>query len=339
MEKVEHPWSLDIDEIQLALDCDSSAGLDSAEAAKRLGESGSNTITEFKKISFFGILLDELKDPLIIVTLLIGVVYSVWGQIGDTITILCLILFVTIVVVYTEFKAKKSMEALKKLAALTTWVIRDGKPDEIPASSVVPGDLLLLKSGVRVSADVRIVTSQGLEVDESQLTGESMGVGKGSDPIPESSGLHERTNMIHMGSVILKGKGTGFAVHTGMDTELGRIAGLTQEANDQQTPIQRSTLHLTKNLIVFAVIFSIAIPILGFLRGLSVSEMVLTGLSLALATIPEELPITMTMLLGCLGSVRSSSPERMFSSAGRKPPRPLAVLPLSRRKNRNADGK
>ncbi len=82
MEKVEHPWSLDIDEIRLALDCDSSAGLDTAEAAKRLGESGSNTITEFKKISFFGILLEELKDPLIIVTILIGVVYSVWGQIG-----------------------------------------------------------------------------------------------------------------------------------------------------------------------------------------------------------------------------------------------------------------
>ncbi len=139
--------------------------------------------------------------------------------------------------VYTEFKAKKSMEALKKLGAPTTWVIRNGKPDEVPASSVVPGDLLLLKSGVRVSADVRIVTSQGLEVDESQLTGESMGVGKIADPILETAGLNGRTNMIHMGSVILKGKGTGIAVHTGMDTELGRIAGLTQEANDPRTPM------------------------------------------------------------------------------------------------------
>ncbi len=298
MEKVEHPWSLDIDEIRLALGSDSAGGLNTAEAAKRLGESGSNTITEFKKISFFGILLEELKDPLIIVTLLIGVVYIVWGQIGDTITILSLILFVTIVEVYTEFKAKKSMEALKKLGAPMTWVIRDGKPDEIPASSVVPGDLLLLKSGVRVSADVRVVTSQGLEVDESQLTGESMGVGKITDPILETAGLNDRTNMIHMGSVILKGKGTGFAVHTGMDTELGRIAGLTQKASDPRTPMQRSTLHLTKNLIGLAVIFSIAIPILGFFRGLPLSEMVLTGLSLALATIPEELPIIMTMLLG-----------------------------------------
>ena len=298
MEKVEHPWSLDIDEIRLALNSNTTAGLDTAEAAKRLGESGSNTITEFKKISFFGILLEELKDPLIIVTILIGVIYSIWGQIGDTITILCLILFVTIVEVYTEFKAKKSMEALKKLGAPTTWVIRDGKPDEIPASTVVPGDLLLLKSGVRVSADVRVVTSQGLEVDESQLTGESMGVGKITDPILETAGLNDRTNMIHMGSVILKGKGTGFAVHTGMDTELGRIAGLTQEANDPRTPMQKSTLHLTKNLIGLAVIFSIAIPILGFFRGLPLSEMVLTGLSLALATIPEELPIIMTMLLG-----------------------------------------
>jgi len=298
MEKVEHPWSLDADEIRRTLNCNTETGLDVAEAERRLQESGSNTITEFKKISFLRILLEELKEPLIVVTILIGIVYSIWGQLGDTITILSLIVFVTVVEVYTEFKAKKSMEALKKLAAPTTWVIRNGKPDEIPAAEVVPGDLMILKSGIRVSADVRIVTSQGLEVDESQLTGESMGVGKDAAVIPQETGLNDQTNMVHMGSVILKGKGTGITVHTGMDTELGRIAGLTQEASDPKTPMQKSTLHLTKNLIGLAVIFSITIPILGFFRGLPVPEMVLTGLSLALATVPEELPIIMTMLLG-----------------------------------------
>ena len=145
MEKVEHLWSLDTDELRRALNCDTEAGLDAAEAENRLKEAGSNTITEFKKISFFGILLEELKEPLIVVTLLIGVVYSIWGQIGDTITILSLIVFVTVVEVYTEFKAKKSMEALKKLAAPTTWVIRNGKPDEISAAEVVPGDLMIFK--------------------------------------------------------------------------------------------------------------------------------------------------------------------------------------------------
>ncbi|MDY3202701.1 MAG: HAD-IC family P-type ATPase, partial [Methanocorpusculum sp.] len=229
MYPAEFPWTLDVEELKKTYNTDFSAGLSSAEAKKRLGESGSNTITEFKKISFFRILLEELKEPLIVVTLLIGIVYSIWGQIGDTITILSLIVFVTVVEVYTEFKAKKSMEALKKLAAPTTWVIRNGKPDEIPAAEVVPGDLMILKSGVRVSADVRIVTSQGLEVDESQLTGESMGVGKDAAVIPQETGLNDQTNMVHMGSVILKGKGTGIAVQTGMDTELGRIAGLTQE--------------------------------------------------------------------------------------------------------------
>ena len=298
MDPPEFPWALDADELQKAFAVDLGKGLTSAEAEKRLRESGTNTIIEYNRISFFRILLSELKEPLIVITLLIGIVYSIWGQIGDTITILILILFVTIVEVYTEFKARKSMDALKKLGAPTTWVIRDGKPGEISASSVVPGDILILKSGVRVSADIRILTARGLEVDESQLTGESMGVGKSAGKIPRTAGLSDRTNMIHMGSVILKGKGTGIAVQTGMDTELGRIAGLTQEAPDPKTPMQRSTLHLTKNLIGLAVIFSIAIPILGFFRGLSLPDMILTGLSLALATIPEELPIIMTMLLG-----------------------------------------
>jgi len=298
MKQPEFPWALDAEELQKAFAVDLSKGLSSAEAEKRLRESGTNTIIEYNRISFFRILLYELKEPLIIITLLIGIVYSIWGQIGDTITILILILFVTVVEVYTEFKAKKSMDALKKLAAPTTWVIRDGRPAEIPAAAVVPGDILILKSGVRVSADIRILTARGLEVDESQLTGESMGVEKSAEPIAKTAGLSDRVNMIHMGSVILKGKGTGIAVQTGMNTELGRIAGLTQEAADPKTPMQRSTLHLTKNLIGLAVIFSIAIPILGFFRGLPLPDMILTGLSLALATIPEELPIIMTMLLG-----------------------------------------
>ena len=187
-----------------------------------------------------------------------------------------------------------------------------------------------------MSADVRIVTSQGLEVDESQLTGESMGVGRDAAVIPQETGLNDQTNMVHMGSVILKGKGTGIAVHTGMDTELGRIAGLTQEASDPKTPMQKSTLHLTKNLIGLAVIFSIAIPILGFLRGLPVPEMVLTGLSLALATIPEELPIIMTMLLG-FGAIQLAGKHVLIrQDEGRRDARQLDDY--CDRQDRHADG-
>ncbi len=305
MDPVEFPWSLDTKTLQNAYNTDIALGLDAAAAGKRLSESGVNTITESRKITFPRILLSELKDPLIIITLVIGVIYSIWGQIGDTITIICLILIVTFVEVYTEFKAKKSIEALRKLASPTTWVIRNGKPDEIEAGKVVPGDVLILKSGVKISADARILTVRGLEVDESQLTGESMGIEKTPDPVPESTGLSDRTNMVHMGSVILKGKGTALVVRTGMNTELGRIAGMTREAGDPKTPMQKSILQMTRNLIGIAVLFSVLIPILGFIRGMPVPEMILTGLSLALATVPEELPIIMTMLLG-FGAIQLS---------------------------------
>jgi Ca2+-transporting ATPase len=305
MDNTDFPWSLDTETLQTAYNTDITLGLDAAAAEKRLSESGVNTIKESRKLTFWSILFAELKDPLIIVTLIIGVIYSIWGQIGDTLTIICLIFVVTLVEVYTEFKAKKSIEALRKLASPTTWVIRNGKPDEIDAGSVVPGDLLILKSGAKVSADARVITARGLEVDESQLTGESMGIEKTPGPVPESTGLSDRTCMLHMGSVILKGKGTAVVVRTGMDTELGRIAGMTRDAGDPKTPMQKSILQMTRNLIGIAVIFSVLIPILGFIRGMPVPEMILTGLSLALATVPEELPIIMTMLLG-FGAIQLS---------------------------------
>ncbi len=305
MIKLELPWLMDKKAIEGALDSDMSNGLNLVEAEKRLKESGLNKITQSKTITFWDILLEEIKEPLILMLLVIGVIYSIWGKVGDTITIIFVILTVSMVEVYTEYKAKKSIESLKKLALPTTWVMRDGKPVEIETSFIVQGDLLILKNGVKVSADAYVVDAHGLEADESQLTGESMGVLKASDPIAETSSLNDRTNMVHMGSVILNGKGLAMVVNTGMETELGRIAGLTQEAREPKTPLQKSMKQLSKNLIWIAVAFSILIPVLGVLRGMPLQDMILTGLSLAFATIPEEMPIIVTMLLG-LGAINLS---------------------------------
>ncbi len=305
MRKLGALWSMDKKAVQSALNSDISKGLSSTEAEERLKENGLNKITQSKTITFWDILLEEVKEPLIMILLVIGVIYSVWGKIGDTITIIFVILTVTLVEVYTEYKAKKSIESLRKLALPTTWVIRDGKPVEIETSLIVPGDILILKNGVKISADARVMDANGLEADESQLTGESMGISKTADVRPEDTGLNDRTNMVHMGSVILKGKGTAMVVNTGMDTELGRIAGLTQEAREPKTPLQKSMKQLSKNLIWIAVAFSVLIPVLGFLRGLPLQEMILTGLSLSFATIPEEMPIIVTMLLG-LGAINLS---------------------------------
>jgi Ca2+-transporting ATPase len=305
MTKIIAPWAMDKLDVQDNLNSDIIRGLDSAESEKRLEEAGLNRITQSGKITFLDILLDEVKEPLIMLLLIIGVVYSIWGKIGDTVTIIFVILTVSLVEVYTEYRAKKSIESLKKLALPTTWIMREGKSVDIETSSIVPGDVLILKNGVKVSADARVFEAQGLEADESQLTGESMGVSKISDTIAESCGLHDRSNMVHMGSVILKGKGLAMVVNTGMNTELGRIAGLTQEAREPKTPLQKSMKQLSKNLIWIAAVFSILIPLLGVLRGMPLQVMILTGLSLAFATIPEEMPIIVTMLLG-LGAITLS---------------------------------
>ncbi|HWQ88631.1 MAG TPA: cation-transporting P-type ATPase [Desulfitobacteriaceae bacterium] len=292
-------------DLESILDSDISEGLSAAKAEMRLKECGENKLAKSKALTFWDILKEEVTEPLIILLLFIGVIYSIWGKIGDTITIIFVILTVSLVEVYTEYKAKKSIESLKKLALPTTWVLRDNKPSDIETSRIVPGDLLILQSGVKIGADARIAEASGLEADESQLTGESMGVAKIAAVISEDTGLNDRKNMVHMGSVILKGKGTALVINTGMDTELGKIAGLTQEAREAKTPLQKSMKQLSKNLIWIAVTFSILIPVLGVIRGLPPKEMILTGLSLSFATIPEEMPIIVTMLLG-LGAINLS---------------------------------
>lgn len=302
MQRTVAPWAADKTALQAELDTDISKGLSLSEAERRLREAGENRITQSGTITFGDILLEEIKEPLIMLLLVIGVIYSIWGKIGDTVTIVFVIITVSMVEVYTEYKAKKSIEALKKLALPTTWVVRDGKSVEAPTSRIVPGDILILKSGVKIGADARIVEAYGLEADESQLTGESMGVAKTAGILALETGLNDRSNMVHMGSVITKGKGTAIVINTGMETELGRIAGLTQEAREPKTPMQKAMKQLSKNLIWIAVAFSVLIPMLGVLRGMPLKEMILTGLSLSFATIPEEMPIILTMLLG-LGAI------------------------------------
>lgn len=251
--------------LERALESNRSMGLGSGEAVNRLKETGENKITHSRKITFWDILWEEVREPLILILLLIGVLYSIWGDIGDAAMIICVILTVTLVEVWTEYKAKKNIESLKTLAQPTSWVMRDGKPIEIPTSGIVSGDILLLKSGVKVSADARLFESQGLEAGESQLTGESMGITKTAGPIPENTGLNDRSNMVHMGSVILKGRGLAIVTATGMDTELGKIAGLTEEAREPKTPLQKSMKQLSKTLIWVAVFFSVLVPVINIL--------------------------------------------------------------------------
>ena len=274
-------------------------GLTDQEAAQRLGKYGMNRLVEEKEIRFLGIFKEEVTEPMILLLIAVGVLYSVWGSLTDSLTIIAIISVLVIVEVWNEYRAKRSIAALKKLAPLTAIVLRNGQPQEVQTALLVPGDTLLLKTGQRVPADARLLDSFGLEVDESSLSGESFPVAKDATAVlPKEARITEQKNMVFAGTVVTRGRAKALIAATGVNTELGRVAGITKAAREPKTPLQLSMKQLSKSLVWLALFFSILVSILGFLRGLPLAQMILAGLSLAFAVIPEELPIIITMVLG-----------------------------------------
>jgi Ca2+-transporting ATPase len=258
-----------------------------------------NKLVEEKEIRFLGILREEVTEPMILLLIAVGVLYSVWGSLTDSLTIIAIISVLVLVEVWNEYRAKRSIAALKKLASPTTMVLRSGQTQEVRTALLVPGDIMLLKTGQRIPADARLVDSFGLEVDEASLTGESFPVAKDTDAVlPEATRIMEQKNMVFAGTVVTRGLAKALITATGGNTELGRVAGIAKAAKEPKTPLQMGMNQLSKSLVWVALFFSVLVPVLGFLRGLPLEQMILTGLSLAFAVIPEELPIIITMVLG-----------------------------------------
>ena len=291
--------SQELQEIIRSLDVNPETGLTDQEAAQRLGKYGVNRLVEEKEIRFLGIFKEEVTEPMILLLIAVGVLYSIWGNLTDSLTIIAIISVLVIVEVWNEYRAKRSIVALKKLASPTTMVLRNGQPQEVQTALLVPGDILLLKTGQRVPADARLLDSLGLEVGESSLSGESFPVAKDANVVlPKEARITEQKNMVFAGTVVARGRAKTLITATGINTELGRVAGIAKAAREPKTPLQLSMKQLSKSLVWIALFFSILVPILGFLRGLPLAQMILTGLSLAFAVIPEELPIIITMVLG-----------------------------------------
>jgi len=288
------------------LNTDPNKGLTSDEAQERLARFGPNRLVERKPVTFVDIFLEEIREPLIVLLLIVAVFYSVFGKLIDTVTIVFVVIALVSAEVFNEYRAKKAIEALKKLSAPLAPVIRDGHPQEIPTEDIVPGDILIIRVGERIQADAYLVESYGLEVDESALTGESVPVPKSAKAKPSKGApLGERTNEVFAGTVVTRGKGRAVVLATGMATELGHITGLVRESKEPKTPLQLAMRELSSYLIWVATAFSIFIPLVGIVQGRGLQEMILTGLSLAFATIPEEMPIIITMVLG-LGALQLS---------------------------------
>ncbi len=261
-------------------------GLTALEAKKRLAEFGPNRLAKPYQVKFLAIMKEEVTEPMILLLLGVGVVYSVWGKLEDALTIFSIIIVLTFVEVWNEFRAKKAIASLTQLAAPRTKVVRDGAVTEIETEAVVPGDILLIGSGSRIAADARLVTAYSLQVDESSLTGESL-------PVVKDSG-----DEISAGTLVVAGEGKAEVVATGLSSRFGKISALAQAVKPPKTPLQLAMKDLAMKLVWVALFFSVAIPLLGVIRGQNLKEMILTGLALAFATIPEEGPIIITMILG-----------------------------------------
>lgn len=277
---------------------DSERGLTENEARRRLELVGLNQLKEQKKISAIALFVSQFTDFMVLVLLGATIVSAMLGEYADAITILIIVILNAVLGFVQEFRAEKSLEKLKQLTAQETMVKREGTFKKISANLLVPGDLILLTTGDVIPADLRLIEGSQLEINEAVLTGESEPVKKRIEEVyPEKTALGDRKNMAYMGTVITRGKGVGLVVATGMNTEMGKIAGYIQEIQDEATPLQKRLNHLGKCLVFCCLLIVGIVVLLGLARGESLYRMVLTGVSLAVAAIPEGLPAIVTVVL------------------------------------------
>ncbi|WP_420631009.1 cation-translocating P-type ATPase [Candidatus Leptofilum sp.] len=301
----------DVDATLQDLNSNAKSGLSANEAQKRLNQYGLNELVEKGTKSPWLILLDQLKDAMVIILIIAALVSGLLGDFKDVIVILAIVILNAAIGFSQEYRAEQAIAALKKLAVPTVKVRRDGQLAEISARELVPGDVVLLEAGNLVPADGRLVESVNLKVEEAALTGESEPVDKITDPIEKKElPIGDRKNMVFMGTVITYGRGTAVITETGMNTELGNIAELIQGVEQEQTPLQRRLDDLGKRLAWVALAIVGVVVITGFIFRDPNQELVetfellfLTGISMAVAAVPEGLPAVVTITLA-LGSQR-----------------------------------
>lgn len=281
-------------------------GLSSSEAQKRLLEHGKNELVEEKKAGPIQIFFEQFKDILILILLIAAVAAYYVGDTLDAIVILIVVIINAVVGFIQEYRAEKAMEKLKGLISTEAVVLRDGQEQKVPAGELTLGDVVLLEEGDNVPADLRIIESYDLLVDESAMTGESLSVEKHPNTI--SSDEHGTENMAFMETDVASGRGKGVVVEIGMDTEIGKIAEMIQ-GEEEQTPLQQKIAGLGKTLGLLAVLVCSVVFALEYFQGTPLVETFMTAVSLAVAAVPEGLPaiLTLTLALGMQRMAKSNA--------------------------------
>ena len=290
----------------------SENGLSSADADERLAKHGSNKLAEGKKTSIAVRFLKQLADPMIIVLIAAAVVSAILafveedGSFTEVIIIMAVVILNAVLGVAQESKAEKAIEALQKIAAATSKVMRDGKITVIPSEHIVPGDVVVLEAGDAVPADARVIECASMKIEEAALTGESVPVTKTNAVLSADDGkdvpLGDRKNMVYMGSTVVYGRGSAVVTGTGMNTEMGKIAHALTQARDGQTPLQKKLAQLSKTLSFLVIGICVIIFAVGFIKngdfGLhGILDSFMVAVSLAVAAIPEGLATVVTIVL------------------------------------------
>jgi P-type Ca2+ transporter type 2C len=273
-------------------------GLTSAEAAARLAEYGVNELQAAHRVSPWEILLEQFKNVLILILLGATAISLVLGHGIESVVIAIIVLFAVVLGFVQEYRAERAIEALRQMAAPNASVLRDGEELKIPARELVPGDVIILHTGDRVPADVRLLQAINLQIEEAALTGESVAVEKHTDPIATADlPVGDRKNLAYAGTAVTYGRGRALVTSTGMQTEFGKIAQMLQSVETVRTPLQQNLDKVGSVLARAAFVVVAIIVALGLLRGQPFIEMLIFGIALAVAVVPEALPAVVTISL------------------------------------------
>ncbi|GLX68387.1 calcium-translocating P-type ATPase, SERCA-type [Paenibacillus glycanilyticus] len=292
-------------------------GLSASEADERLSKNGRNELAEGVRVSPVVLFLNQFKDFMVLVLMGATLISGLLGEYLDAVTIVAIIVINAVLGFIQEFRAEKSLSALKELSAPTAKVIRNGEQLMIAAKELVQGDIILLESGDRIPADIRLIEANSCYAEESALTGESVPVGKHAAAIREDElPLGDQRNLGFMGTMLTRGTAKGVVVRTGMETEMGKIAGLIQQTESMETPLQHRLEQLGKILIAVAIGLTIMVVVAGILHGQPAYGMFLAGVSLAVAAIPEGLPaiVTIALALGVQRMIKRKAIVRKLPS-------------------------
>ncbi len=285
-------------EILKELDVDEKNGLSSNEALRRLEKYGKNKLVTKKKKTLFKQLLSQLKDVMIYILIIAAIISAFLGEISDALIILLVIVINAVIGVVQESKAEKALDALKELSTPKALVKRDGSLKEILSEDIVPGDIVIIDAGRYIPGDLRLIDTANLKIEESAFTGESVPSEKDASFLPDKEiPIGDQNNMAFMSTLATYGRGVGVVVGTGMNTEIGKIAKMIEQEENDETPLQKKLSELGKILGFLAVGICIIIFIISFFQGRDLLEMFLTSISLAVAAIPEGLPAIVAIVL------------------------------------------